>query len=142
MKEPTIENVEEIALAVRDMSKAAGLFEELLGFRFEDSWERPKEKIKVRSERIDGVQFQLLESTAPDGVISKFLDRHGEGLHHIAFRVTNLTELVVRLKQKEVVFIPEEPVESPSSWYIFIHPKAAHGVLIELIEPKKVDTTT
>jgi len=136
VQEPRIENVEEIAIAVKDMKGATALFDDLLGFKFETGWERPKEKIEVRSERISGVQFQLLQSTAPDGVIAKFVESRGEGIHHIAFRVTNLPEFVTRLKQKGVKFIPEEPVEIPSSSYIFIHPKSAQGVLIELIERK------
>jgi methylmalonyl-CoA/ethylmalonyl-CoA epimerase len=134
LKEPKIESVEEIAVAVKEVTETAALFKELFGFKFESEWERPNWKMRVRSESIAGVQFQLLESTSTDGVIAKFIESKGEGIHHIAFRVTNLEEMIAQLKQKGVKFIPEKPVEIPSSSYIFIHPKSARGVLIELIE--------
>ncbi len=137
MKQPRIENVEEIAIAVKDMGQAIAVFKELFGFGFETGWDMPHEKMRVRSERIAGVQFQLLESTSPDGVIAKFIEGRGEGIHHIAFRVSHLEEMVAQLKNKGVKFIPEKPVDMPSLSYIFIHPKSAQGILIELIEEKR-----
>lgn len=131
MVEPKIESIEEIAIAVKDMAKAIELFKELFGFTFDTGWDMPVENMKVKSERVANVQFQLLESTSPNGVIARFIKSRGEGLHHIAFRVTNLEEMVKRLKQKGVRFVPEKPVAGS---YIFIHPKSAQGVLIELIE--------
>ena len=134
MKEATIENIEEIAVAVKDMTTATALFRELFGFEFASGWDMPHEKMSVKSQTIAGVQFQLLQSTSADGVIAKFVENRGEGIHHIAFRVANLSEMVARLRQKGVKFIPEVPVGMPSLSYIFIHPKSAAGVLIELIE--------
>ena len=140
MKEPTIENIEEVAIAVKDVEKAAALFKDLFGMKFELGWEVPEEKIKVKSERIAGTQLQFLESTSPDGVIAKFIQSRGEGLNHIAFRVTNLKEMVSRLKGKGVRFIPEEPIEIENPWgsglvaYILIHPKSAQGTMVELME--------
>lgn len=131
MEEPKIESIEEIAIAVKDMAKAMGLFKELFGFTFETGWDMPVENMRVKSERVADVQFQLLESTSPNGVIARFIKSRGEGIHHIAFRVKNLVEMVKRLKQKGVRFVPEKPVAGS---YIFIHPKSAQGVLIELIQ--------
>ena len=59
------------------------------------------------------------------------------GIHHIAFRVTNLEQLIIRLKERGVKLVPEEPRESKDRKYIFVHPKSVHGVLIELMEYKK-----
>lgn len=134
MKDLEIANIEEIAIAVSDMEKAIALFKELFGMKFEDGWDMPNEKMEVRSERIGEVQFQLLHSTSPEGVIAKFIQNRGEGVHHIAFRVRKLEETVARLKAKGVQFTPEVPVRKLAGDYIFIHPKSAHGVLIELIE--------
>lgn len=145
MKEPTIENIEEVVIAVKDVEKAAALFNDLFGMKFETEWEISHEMVKVKSERISGTQLQFIQSTNPEGVVAKFIQSRGEGLNHFAFRVTNLKEMVNRLKEKGVKFIPEEPVEyknpdipigKGSIAYIFIHPKSACGTLIELIEAK------
>lgn len=136
MEELTIQNVEEVVIAVKDVEKAAVLFKDLFDMKFETEWDMPNENMRVKSERIAGTQIQLVESTSPEGVIAKFIQSRGEGLNHIAFRVTNLGEWVSKLKEKGVKLVPEEPVEVSSASYIFIHPKSAHGVLIELLERK------
>jgi len=146
VQEPTIKNVEEVVIAVKDIEKAAALFKDLFGMKFEAEWEVPSERIRVKSERIAGTQFQLMEPTSPESVVAKFIQSRGEGLNHVAFRVTNLKEMVNRLKEKGVKFATEEPVElenpdipigKGSFTVIFIHPKSACGTLIELIEAKE-----
>lgn len=146
MKESSIENIEEVVIAVKDVEKAAALFKDLFGMKFKTEWKIPHENVKVRSERISGTQLQFIQSTSPEGVVAKFIESRGEGLNHFAFSVTNLKEMVNRLKQKGVEFVPEEPVEyqnpdipvgKGSIACIFIHPKSACGTLIELIEAKR-----
>ena len=145
MEEPKIERIEEVVIAVKEPDEAAAYFKDLFGMDFSFGWKIPHEKVKVRSEKISGSQLQFIGSTDPKGVVAKFIDEKGEGLNHIAFRVTHLKELVKRLKAKGVKFIPEEvaevenkniPIGEGRADYIFIHPKSAYGVLIELIEPK------
>jgi methylmalonyl-CoA epimerase len=145
MKEPKIESIEEVVIAVKEADKAAAYFKDLFSIDFPSCWTIPGEKIKVRSGRISLSQLQFIESTDPDGVVARFIKEKGEGLNHIAFRVTNLRELVRRLKKKGVKLIPEEivrventdiPFRSGKAEYIFIHPKSAYGVLIELVEAK------
>ena len=140
LEEPIVENIEEVVIAVKDVEKAIALFKDLFGMKFETGWDMPGEKMKVKSERISGTQLQFVESTDPEGVIAKFIQSKGEGLNHIAFKVTNLKEMVNRLNGKGVKLVPEEPVEikNPigrgSVAYLFIHPNSACGTLIELIE--------
>ncbi len=141
MEEPSILGVEEVAIAVNDNEAAASLFKTLFGFDFELEWEIPFEKIKVKSHRIDQTQLQFISPTDKESVVAKFIAQKGEGLNHIALRVKNLKALAARLKEKGVRLIPEEPVEIPNplgggakTSYIFVHPKSALGVLIELIE--------
>jgi methylmalonyl-CoA/ethylmalonyl-CoA epimerase len=142
MKEPAIQNLEEVVIAVKDVSKAIALFEDLFGMKFETEWNMPDEQMIVKSERISGTQLQFVQSTSPEGVIAKFIQSRGEGLNHIAFKVTNLKEMASRLRGKGVKLIPEEPIEMKSplgegTWaYVFIHPRSACGTLIELIETK------
>jgi methylmalonyl-CoA/ethylmalonyl-CoA epimerase len=140
MKEPAIENIEEVVIAVKDARKAAVLFNNLFGMKFETEWDMPHENMIVKSERISGTQLQFVESTSPEGVIAKFIEGRGEGLNHIAFKVSNLKEMASRLRGKGVKLIPEEPIEmrnplGEGMWtYVFIHPRSACGTLIELIE--------
>lgn len=141
MDESYILGIEEVAVAVKDANKGVSLFNELFGFSFDLGWELAHEKIRVKSQRIGETQFQLLEATSKDSVVAKFIERKGEGLNHIAFRVRKLREFVEKLKRKGVQLIPEEPIDidNPVTGkgklsYIFIHPKSAFGILIELIE--------
>jgi len=131
-----VENVEEVVLAVENQDEAVALFEELFGLEFKDSWTVPIDKMKVKCARIGDTQFHIVASTSPDALIDKYIRDRGEGIHHIAFRVNNLDELIARLKKKGLKLVPEEPRSGMSSRYIFVHPKSAHGLLIELIERK------
>jgi methylmalonyl-CoA/ethylmalonyl-CoA epimerase len=80
-------------------------------------------------------EVELLESTAPDGPIAKYLEKRGEGIQHIAFRVDNLEEALAELKDKGIRLIDEKPRQGAGGAKIaFLHPKSTHGVLIELSE--------
>lgn len=133
-----IENVEEVVLAVENQDEVVALFEDLFGIEFKDGWTVPADHMKVRCAKIGDTQFHIVASESPDAVIAKYIRDRGEGLHHIAFRVANLEQLIKRLKEKGVKLIPEEPREDELRKYVFIHPKSAHGVLIELMEWKKL----
>lgn len=133
-----VENIEEVVLAVEHQEEAVALFEELFGFEFKDSWTIPADKMKVRSARVGDTQFQIVASESPDAVIAKYIRNKGEGLHHIAFRVANLDELITRLKERDIRLVPERPRQDRLRRYIFVHPKSVHGVLIELIEDKRL----
>ena len=131
--EPVILGIEEVVIAVKDIEKALEDFKKLFGFDFKIGWRLEGEKIIIRSERIDSVQLQLMQPTSEDSVVSSFLDKQGEGLHHIAFRVKGLDTLVNRLKEHGVKLIPDKPIkidnslpEGGSLQYIFIHPKSHH----------------
>ena len=131
-----VENIEEVVLAVGNQDEAVALFEDLFGFEFKDSWDMPMYDMRVKSARVGNTQFQIVGSTnpAPDAFINRFIKDRGEGIHHIAFHVTNLGETIARLKEKGVRLIPEEPIGTPGSGrFIFVHPVSAHGVLIELL---------
>ena len=131
-----VENIEEVVLAVEHQDEAVALFEELFGLEFKESWMVPNDNMKVKCARVGDTQFHVVASTTPDAVIAKYIRDRGEGIHHIAFKVSNLDKIVTRLKEKGVRLVPERPIVSGSrsSRYIFIHPKSVHGVLIELIE--------
>ena len=133
-----VENIEEVVLAVKNQDETVSLFEELFGFEFDRSWDMPMYEMRVKSARVGETQFQVVGSTnpSPDAFINRFIKNRGEGLHHIAFKVTNLDDTVARLKEKGVRIIPEEPIGAHGEGrFIFVHPVSAHGVLIELLGP-------
>lgn len=147
MEEPKIEAIEEIVIAVKDADKAAEYFNNLFGMEFSHGWKIPGQRIKVRSEIIEGTQLQFIQATDPESVVAKFIESKNEGLNHFAFKVKNLKEMVKRLKAKGVKFVPDEivevdltdkniPIKGEKGLFIFIHPSSAYGVLIELVEGK------
>lgn len=135
-EEPRVEGIHEVVIAVENMKQAVALYEDLFGLKFELEWSMPAENMRVKAATLGDTQLQIVESTSPEGVIARFIRDRGEGLNHICFRVTNLEEMIARLKQKGVRLVPEEPVVIPPVSYIFVHPKFTHGVLVELVEHK------
>jgi methylmalonyl-CoA epimerase len=134
MEKAEVKSVHEVVLAVKDAEKAVSLYEELFGLKFTLSWELPWEKMKVRAAMIGETQFHIVESTSPDGVIAKFIEKKGEGIHHICFKVKGLKEMIERSKEKGIRLVPENPISVGNVSYIFLHPSSTYGVLIELIE--------
>jgi len=96
----------------------------------------PNENMNVKAATIGETLFQVIEPTGPEGVVARFIKSKGEGLNHVAFKVTNLTKMIARLKEKGARLVPEQPVVIGPVSYIFVHPKSTHGVLVELIESK------
>ena len=135
-EEPRVVGIQEVVVAVEDMSRVVALYEDLFGLKFDIGWDMPGENMRVKAAMIGETQFQVIESTSPEGVVARFIKSKGEGLNHVAFRVTNLPKMVTRLKEKGVRLAPEQPVVIGPVSYIFVHPKSTHGVLVELIESK------
>ena len=130
-----LENVEEVVLAVNDQEKAVNLFEALFGIQFDRTWTVPVDSMKVKCAMVGDTQFHIVASTKRDALIDKFIKERGEGLHHVAFRVKDLDEVISRLRGMGIRLVPEEPRGGGNGGrYIFIHPLSAHGLLIELIE--------
>ena len=135
-KEPKVEGIQEVVIAVEDMGLAVALYEDLFGLKFNLEWSMPNENMNVKAAQLGETQLHMVESTSPEGVIAKSIRSKGEGLHHIAFRVSNLQKMIARLRGRGAKLVPSEPVITPRGSYIFVHPKSARGVLVELIESK------
>jgi len=94
-----------------------------------------EQKVKTTFLPVGESEFELLESTGPDGPVAKFIDSRGEGIQHIALEVENIEEALQELKEKGVRLIDEKPRKGAGGTKIaFIHPKETHGVLMELCE--------
>ena len=130
--------IEHIGMAVKDFTTAIPLFEKLLN--------TPCYKTEiVESEQVNTAFFQkgeskieLLESSYPGGVIARFIEKKGEGIHHIAFEVSDILAEMARLQSEGFVLLNEQPKKgSDNKWVCFLHPKNTNGVLVELCEERK-----
>jgi len=131
--------IEHIGIAVKELDSAVKLYEDLLGIKCYKIEEVPDQKVRTAFFRIGETKIELLESTDPEGPISKFIDKRGEGLHHIAFAVKELEEQLKKAKKANIRLINEIPQKGADGLDIaFIHPKSTSGVLIELCEDKTV----
>ncbi|MFL9834668.1 methylmalonyl-CoA epimerase [Chryseobacterium terrae] len=129
--------LEHIGIAVKSLGVSDELFTKLLG----------KESYKKETVEREGVvtsfyetgesKIELLEASNPQSPISKFIDKKGEGIHHLAFGVENILNEVERLKKEGFQFISEEPKEgADNKLVVFLHPKSTNGVLVELCQEK------
>ena len=127
--------IDHLGIAVNSIEEAKKLFHDILGLEFEGTETVQEQKVTTAFFPVGDSEVELLESTDPDGPIAKYLEKRGEGIQHIAFRVDNLEEALARLKDKGIRLIDEKPRRGAGGAKIaFLHPKSTHGVLIELSE--------
>ena len=130
--------IEHIGIAVKDLSVSVPLFEKLLASSCYKTEQVETEKVNTAFFRQGDTKIELLESMEPDGVISNYISKRGEGLHHIAFEVSDIYAEIRRLKAEGFVLLNEEPKEGADNKLVcFLHPKSANGVLVELCMDKK-----
>lgn len=129
--------VDHIGVAVKSISEAKNLYSGLLGLSHAGSETVAEQKVTTAFFPVGDTEVELLESTSPDGPIAKYIEKRGEGIQHIAFRVENLEEALAELKVKGVQLIDEKPRRGAGGAKIaFLHPNSTFGMLIELCEKK------
>jgi methylmalonyl-CoA/ethylmalonyl-CoA epimerase len=129
--------IEHIGIAVKDLDAAIKYYEEVLGLKCYSVEEVDDQKVKTAFFKIGQTKIELLESTSPDGPIGKFIEKKGEGIHHIAFSVNNIESQLENAASKGVQLIDTKPRKGAEGLDIaFIHPKSTFGVLTELCEKK------
>ena len=127
--------VDHIGVAVKSISEAKNLYSGLLRLSHAGSETVAEQKVTTAFFPVGDTEVELLESTSPDGPIAKYIEKKGEGIQHIAFRVENIEEVLAELKAKGVQLIDEKPRRGAGGAKIaFLHPKSTFGVLIELCE--------
>ena len=130
-----IEKIDHISFAVKDLEATKKVYKEDLGLEPACEYIAPSEKIKVARYYIGEVAVELMESTAPDGEVAKFINTRGEGVFLISYKVDDLSRAMQELKEKHVTLIDNKPREIFGTKYAFIHhPDKLSGVLTELIE--------
>jgi methylmalonyl-CoA/ethylmalonyl-CoA epimerase len=131
--------VEHIGIAVKTLADSVPLFEKLLNSQCYKTETVESEQVNTAFFQKGETKIELLESTDRGGVISKFLEKKGEGLHHIAFDVENIEAEMARLKKEGFVLLNDTPKPGADNKLVcFLHPKNTNGVLIELCQEKPV----
>jgi methylmalonyl-CoA/ethylmalonyl-CoA epimerase len=132
------EYVEHIGIAVKNLDEAISYYENVLGLKCYAVEEVKDQKVKTAFFKIGQTKIELLESTDPEGPVGKFIEKRGEGVHHIAFSVKNLPEKLKEVEQKGIQLIDKVPKKGAEGFEIaFLHPKSTFGVLTEFCEHKK-----
>ncbi|WP_415060269.1 methylmalonyl-CoA epimerase [Flavobacterium sp.] len=132
-----LSHIEHIGIAVKSLEEAIPFWEEKLGLKCYNIEEVTEQKVKTAFFMIGQSKIELLESTDPDGPIGKFIEKKGEGIHHLAFAVKGIENQLEELSENGVQLIDHQPRKGAEGLDIaFLHPKATHGVLIELCEKK------
>jgi len=127
--------IDHLGIAVHSINEAKKIFQDVLGLQFLGTETIAEQKVTTAFFPVGDSEVELLESTDPEGPIAKYLEKRGEGIQHIAFRVENLEEALAELKERGIKLIDEKPRKGAGGAKIaFLHPKATHGVLIELSE--------
>jgi methylmalonyl-CoA/ethylmalonyl-CoA epimerase len=130
--------VEHIGIAVKTLAESVPLFEKLLNSQCYKTEVVESEKVNTAFFKTKDTKIELLESIDENGVIAKFIDKKGEGLHHIAFEVDNIETEMERLKNEGFTLLNDKPKKGADNKLIcFLHPKSTNGVLIELCEEIK-----
>lgn len=130
-----VQKVDHIGIAVKNLDETLKFYEDVLGLKCAGSEVVEEQKVKVAFLPIGDTEVELLESTEEDGPIAKYVEKKGEGIQHIAYRVANIEEAIEEMKSKGIRMIDEKPRYGAGGAKIaFLHPKSTHGVLIELCE--------
>ncbi len=128
--------VNHIGIAVRSIEAQRAFYEGALGGVFEGVEEVPDQKVRVGFFRVGDVRLELLEPTDPASTVAAFLEKRGEGLHHVAYTVERIEERIAELKRDGLRMIDEAPRPGAHQMRIaFVHPRSTFGVLTELCEP-------
>lgn len=130
-----LKKLEHVGIAVEDLDKVMGVYQEALGLKPDEVLEVPERGMKIAFFTLGQVQLELLASTREGSDIASFLQKRGPGLHHLAFQVDDVAEALSRLKEKGVRLVDETPKRGGRGNKIaFVHPKSTGGVLVELCE--------
>lgn len=132
-----MEQIEHLGIAVANLEEAEPRFAALFGSAAYKRETVEGEGVLTSFFQVGPNKIELLEATRPDSPIAKFIEKKGEGIHHVAFAVQDIHAEVARLKAEGFVILNEEPkMGADNKWVVFVHPKSTHGVLIELCQDR------
>jgi methylmalonyl-CoA epimerase len=126
--------IDHLGIAVRSLDIALQFYEHQLGFTEAQRETVEQEKVRVAMLPAGESRIELLEATEPDSVIAKFIEKRGEGLHHVALKVPDLAAIVDRLRTQGARLVDDPRPGAGGHLYVFVHPSSTGGVLLELIQ--------
>jgi methylmalonyl-CoA/ethylmalonyl-CoA epimerase len=131
---PEIKKINHVAIVVQDIDEALGFWRDQLGLELDHIEDVPSQGSKVAFMPVGESEVELVQPTDPESGLGKYLEKRGEGLHHLCIEVDDIEAMLDFLKKKDVRLINETPVDLPGRRMAFVHPKAGNGVLIELYQ--------
>jgi methylmalonyl-CoA/ethylmalonyl-CoA epimerase len=133
-----IQKIDHLGIAVKNLDEAVAYYERTLGIKCERREEVSSQKVITAFFTVGESHLELLEPTGPDSTIAKFLEKNGEGIHHIAFGTDNINGQLKKASDAGCKLIHQQPFEGAGNkWVAFLHPKSTHGVLTEFCMPKE-----
>lgn len=130
-----MKKIEHLGIAVKDLNQASSIYEKLLGTASYKKEEVESEQVMTEFFKIGESKIELLAALSNESAIAKFIEKKGEGIHHIAFDVEDIYSEMKRLKEEGFILLNDEPKKGADNKLIcFVHPKSANGVLIELCQ--------
>ena len=133
-----VERIDHISVAIKDLQRARETYEQILGMKLDCLYTMEEERIKVARYYIGDVALELMESTSPEGEVAKFIQKRGEGVFLISYRVPDVEDALAELRAKGFKLIDQQPRHFVGSRYAFInHPKELCGVLTEVMDERE-----
>jgi methylmalonyl-CoA/ethylmalonyl-CoA epimerase len=134
-----VEYVDHVGVAVADLEKALAFFRQTFGVPMPEVKELEDQGVRAALISVGQTRLELLQPTGPETPVGRFIERRGEGLHHLAFNVKDVAAGLEAVKSQGLEVIDEAPREGLSGLIAFIHPRSVHGVLTELVQSVEVD---
>ncbi|PTX99052.1 methylmalonyl-CoA epimerase [Opitutus sp. ER46] len=132
-----ITRIDHLGIAVRSLDETIPYYEKALGLKCEHREEVPSQKVRTAFFTVGEVHLELLEPTSPESPVAKFIEKNGEGVHHVAFASTDIVGQLAQAAGAGTRLINDKPFEGAAGKLVaFLHPKSTHGVLTEICMPK------
>lgn len=123
-----------VCIAVRDIEDTLKFYREVFGVRGVEVEDIPDQGVRAALVRVGGSQLEFIQPTDPSGGVARFIERRGEGLHHVCFEVQDLQQTLDALSARGIELVDKAPRRGLSGMVAFLHPRATRGVLIELVD--------
>lgn len=134
LKAMQFNKIDHIGIAVKDIKTVSKFYTDVFGCQISEETEIPERKLRIAFAEISGVKLEFLMPTDKESVVAKYIDKKGEGIHHICFEVDDIEKATLELKEKDVELVDKPGMGAEGKKIVFLQPKSAYGVLIELKE--------
>ena len=129
-----VQYIDHVGIAVKDLEATMSFFHDMFQIPPGEAVELPEQGVRATLLAVGQTRLELLEPLSPDSPVGRFLERQGEGLHHLAFRVDDISEKLTALSSAGVRLVDREPRSGLSGNIAFIHPRSVYGILTELVQ--------